>query len=148
MPNGNFIKQYRRQLIDLLPHLDILILHERSMIPFFLTKDNEDIVKIAKKHGIMIVYTQGARGATLITPTEVLSLSAHDVPQSKIIDKSGAQAAFAAGLLYSLNQGFSLQEAGNNGILLAEYVLQHVDYELVDEDVLYALSRKNKENSQ
>jgi sugar/nucleoside kinase (ribokinase family) len=143
IPEGRYIKRYRRELLGLLQYLDVIIMHERSLSLLFGTADDEELLRIAKKHGIMIAYTQSHKGATVVTPQEVVFFKAHDIPRDRIIDKRGAQAAFAAGLLHALNNGKSLREAGERGIILAEYVIQKVGYD-VDERLFYELSKDNQ----
>ncbi len=141
LPQGDYVKKYRRKFIELFDYIDILILHEKNVKSLFGVHQLNNLHNISKRYGMNIVYTQGRRGATIIDPVlGSIVLPTSNIDHDKILDKSGGQAAFTAGFLYGINNGLDIKNAGKKGIYLAEYIIQKIDYKIED-SVLNELSK-------
>ena len=84
---------------------------------------------IAKMCSIAIVKV-GARGSLIRKGTEEVHVEA--VPVKNVVDTTGAGDFFAAGFLYGLTCGYSLEKCGNIGSILSGEVIQVVGTELPD----------------
>lgn len=82
---------------------------------------------IAKMCSIAIVKV-GARGSLIRKGTEMVQVQA--APVEKVVDTTGAGDYFAAGFLYGLTCGYSLEKCGKIGSLLSKDVIQVVGTEL------------------
>lgn len=72
----------------------------------------------------MAAITVGAEGSWVITATDTIHVPA--VPVAKVVDTTGAGDLYAAGFLYGLTHGHSLDECGRLGSLAAAEVIGHV----------------------
>lgn len=82
---------------------------------------------IAKMCSIAIVKL-GARGSIIRKGTEEIRVEA--VPVEKVVDTTGAGDYFAAGFLYGLTCGYSLEKCARIGSLLSGDVIQVIGAEL------------------
>lgn len=76
---------------------------------------------IAKKCSIAIVKV-GANGSYIRKGTEEIKVSA--IPVEKVLDTTGAGDYFAAGFLYGLTCGYSLEKCAKIGSILSGNVIQ------------------------
>ena len=70
----------------------------------------------------------GARGSLIRKGTEVVRVQA--VPVEKVLDTTGAGDYFAAGFLYGLTCGYSLEKCAKIGSILSGDIIQVIGAEL------------------
>ncbi|MGB0922070.1 MAG: adenosine kinase [Alphaproteobacteria bacterium] len=109
------------KLID--THVDVLFANEEEAKALFGTDDFETSLAAAQKAADIAVITRSEKGATLARGDEVVNVPAK--PLGDVVDTTGAGDQFAAGVLYGLTQGKSLQEMGALGALAAGEVISH-----------------------
>ena len=91
-------------------------------------------VRNRRKHWIscqmcsIAIVKVGARGSLIRKGTEMVQVQA--APVEKVVDTTGAGDYFAAGFLYGLTCGYSLEKCGKIGSLLSKDVIQVVGTEL------------------
>ena len=91
-------------------------------------------VRNRRKHWISLpmcsiaIVKVGARGSLIRKGTEMVQVQA--APVEKVVDTTGAGDYFAAGFLYGLTCGYSLEKCGKIGSLLSKDVIQVVGTEL------------------
>ncbi len=100
-----FAKQYKDDFIKLTEQIDILIASQKSMFELLEVRDVQKMIDKARKLKILVLVTNGSKGAIAIRGSEVYYIKANTVESSKIIDKTGSQAAFAAGFLCNYIDG-------------------------------------------
>ena len=113
-------------MLSLLPRLqkryvDIVFANEEEAKAFTGEEPEEALRVIAKKCSIAIVKV-GANGSYIRKGTEEIKVSA--IPVEKVLDTTGAGDYFAAGFLYGLTCGYSLEKCAKIGSILSGNVIQ------------------------
>lgn len=108
-------------------YVDILFANEDEARAFTGKEAEKAAEELAQLCSIAIVKT-GAKGAIIKKGTETIHAEAEKVPQ--VIDTTGAGDFYAAGFLYGLIGGLSLQKCAKCGSLLAGEVIQTVGTDL------------------
>lgn len=121
-----YAKKYRDDFLSLIKKLDILIANEKSMLELAGTRDFDKMLQAVSKLGILTVITHGAKGAIAVKGSEIHYINASNAEPGKIVDKTGSQAAFAAGFLHAHIRGKSIQESGELGARVASYIIRQV----------------------
>lgn len=110
-------------------YVDIVFANEEEAKAFTGKEPEEALDIIAKMCSIAIVKV-GARGSLIRKGTEEVHVEA--VPVKNVVDTTGAGDFFAAGFLYGLTCGYSLEKCGNIGSILSGEVIQVIGTELPD----------------
>ena len=118
-------KAFFTQLIN--KYVDVVFANEQEAEAFTGLKASEAINEIAKLCSIAIVKER-KEGTHIRKGTEYIHVNAPDVEE--VIDTTGAGDFFAAGFLYGLSMGQSLERCAQIGTLLAGEVIQVVGTEL------------------
>ncbi|MCD8183431.1 MAG: adenosine kinase [Bacteroides sp.] len=108
-------------------YVDIVFANEEEAKAFTGKEPEEALDIIAKMCSIAIVKV-GARGSLIRKGTEEVRVEA--VPVQKVVDTTGAGDFFAAGFLYGLTCGYSLEKCGKIGSILSGEVIQVIGAEL------------------
>lgn len=111
-------------------YVDIVFANEEEAKAFTGKEPEEALDCIAKMCSVAIVKL-GARGALIRKGTEEMHVKATAV--ERVADTTGAGDFFAAGFLYGLTCGCSLEKCGKIGAILAGEVIQVIGTELPDE---------------
>ena len=110
-------------------YVDIVFANEEEAKAFTGKEPEEALDVIAKMCSIAIVKL-GARGSLIRKGTEEVYV--HAVTVDRVIDTTGAGDYFAAGFLYGLTCGYSLEKCGKIGAILSGEVIQVIGTELPD----------------
>lgn len=102
-------------------YVDIVFANEEEAKAFTGEEPEEALDAIAKMCSIAIVKL-GARGSLIRKGTETVQVDA--VPVDKVVDTTGAGDYFAAGFLYGLTCGYSLEKCGKIGSILSGNIIQ------------------------
>lgn len=108
-------------------YVDIVFANEEEAKAFTGKEPEEALDVIAKMCSIAIVKV-GADGSLVRKGTEEVYVKA--VPVKKVVDTTGAGDYFAAGFLYGLTCGYSLEKCGKIGSILSGEVIQTIGAEL------------------
>ena len=108
-------------------YVDIVFANEEEAKAFTGKEPEEALDIIAKMCSIAIVKL-GARGSIIRKGTEEIRVEA--VPVEKVVDTTGAGDYYAAGFLYGLTCGYSLEKCARIGSLLSGDVIQVIGAEL------------------
>lgn len=103
---------------------DILFANEVEIASLYQTSSFDDAVAQVRKDCELAALTRGPNGAVIVTPDRIVEIKA--APVSNVIDTTGAGDQFAAGLLYGLSQGLSLEKCGELAALAAAEVISHI----------------------
>lgn len=106
-------------LID--KYVDIVFANEEEAKAFTGKEPEESLGLIGKLCSIAVVKV-GANGSYIRKGTEEIKVSAIKV--DKVVDTTGAGDYFAAGFLYGLTCGYSLEKCAKIGSILSGYVIQ------------------------
>ncbi|MCI1647957.1 MAG: adenosine kinase [Bacteroides sp.] len=108
-------------------YVDIVFANEEEAKAFTGKEPREALADIAKQCSIAVVKV-GSKGAIVRKGTEEVKVNA--IPVGKVVDTTGAGDYFAAGFLYGLTCGYSLEKCAKIGSLLSGGVIQVVGTEL------------------
>ncbi len=119
------VDRHRHDFLDLVEnHVDILFANEEEIKSLFMQDDFYDAISAISKHVEIAAVTRSEKGAIIIANDEQIKIDA--IPVEKVIDTTGAGDQFAAGFLYGLTEGKSLEECGKLGAIAAAEVISHM----------------------
>ena len=108
-------------------YVDIVFANEEEAKAFTGKEPEEALDVIAKMCSIAIVKL-GARGSLIRKGTEEVHV--HAVTVDRVIDTTGAGDYFAAGFLYGLTCGYSLEKCGKIGSILSGSIIRVIGAEM------------------
>ena len=108
-------------------YVDIVFANEEEAKAFTGKEPEEALDIIAKMCSIAIVKV-GARGSLIRKGTEMVQVQA--APVEKVVDTTGAGDYFAAGFLYGLTCGYSLEKCGKIGSILSGSIIRVIGAEM------------------
>lgn len=113
------MRPYIDELLD--QGVDILIANEDEAMAYTKETSEEKSFEVLRKRAPLVVYKLGARGSRIAEGSKV-----HEIATDKVqaLDTTGAGDLWAAGFLYGLSQGQSLDKAGALGSKVAKEVVQ------------------------
>ncbi|MGN7438789.1 MAG: adenosine kinase [Alcanivorax sp.] len=119
------VDRHRHDFLQLVEnHVDILFANEDEIKSLFLQDNFDDAVSAISEHVEIAAITRGEKGAVIIANGEKIEIPAQKV--ENVIDTTGAGDQFAAGFLYGLTEGKSLEECGKLGVIAAAEVISHI----------------------
>ncbi|MEX6632723.1 adenosine kinase [Hyphococcus lacteus] len=105
-------------------NVDILLANDVEAAALFETDDIEAIAEKARKLCPLTAVTRSEQGSVLI-PRDGDIVYVDAIPPTALVDTTGAGDAYAAGLLFGLARGFSLDKAGKLGSIAACEIISH-----------------------
>lgn len=103
---------------------DILFSNEAEIGALFPGKSLEEIIDHVQGKADIVVITRGEHGSIILTPNERVEVKAQSV--AKVVDTTGAGDLYAAGFLYGMVKGLSLEACGNLGSACAAAIIQQL----------------------
>ena len=101
---------------------DMILRANEEEAKAFTGKEPEEALEIIGKLCSIAIVKIGCRGSLIRKGTEEVRVSA--IPVKKVIDTTGAGDYFAAGFLYGLTCGYSLEKCAKIGSILSGNVIQ------------------------
>ena len=114
------INQNKDELHKIVPRADILFANEEELEALIGSRDDEAALDLAEEMDI-VCLKRGIRGSTIFSCGERFSIPCYSV---KVVDTTGAGDFYAAGVLFGLSRGKSVEEAGHLGAKLAGKVVE------------------------
>ena len=114
------IKQNKDELHKIVPRADMLFANEEELEALAGSRDDEAALDLAEEMDI-VCLKRGIRGSTIFSCGERFSIPCYSV---KVVDTTGAGDFYAAGVLFGLSRGKSVEEAGHLGAKLAGKVVE------------------------
>lgn len=108
------------ELLD--EYVDMVFANEEEAEAFTGTDDPETCLEELSKYADLVAIKYGAEGAVIRRGEETCRVAA--VPVHEVVDTTGAGDMWAAGFLFGLGGGKSLEHCGNFGSLLGAAVVQ------------------------
>jgi len=116
------VDRWRDEFVELIDrHVDILIANEVEVTSLYRVNDFEEAVEEARRHCRTAALTRGPDGSVLVSGRELHRIAAG--PVERLVDSTGAGDLYAAGLLYGLTHGWSLEACGRLASLAAARIL-------------------------
>ena len=120
------VDRYRDEFNELIDTgaVDVVFGNEHEICSLYETEDHDLAIKTLQALSNLAVITKGKNGTVVATADEIIAVPAHQVP--KVIDRTGAGDLFAAGFLFGMTHGHSLEDCAKLGGLAAAEVIQHI----------------------
>ena len=118
-------RDFFRQLLE--QHTDIVFANEEEA-KAYTGEEAEAAVQALGSICHTAVVKVGKQGSIIRRGSETVQVPA--IPVEKVVDTTGAGDYFAAGFLYGLTNGYTLEQSGKIGSLLAGEVIQVIGTEL------------------
>ena len=104
--------------------VDTLFANRDELLRLYETDDIESAFEQVGEHVALACITMGTLGSMLIDNGRQIKIPAYEV--GRVVDTTGAGDQYAAGVLFGVSQGRSLEECGRLGSLAAAEVISHV----------------------
>jgi len=118
------VDRYRDEFRDLVEqHIDIVFANEDEICSLYQVEKFDDALQQVRGHCKIAALTRSEKGSVIISGDEVHVIDA--APVKKVVDTTGAGDAYAAGFLYGLTQGMSLDQCGRLGGIASAEVISH-----------------------
>ena len=122
LPNPDAIAAGRDELLARLDDsIDILFGNEEEMLALYGSDDFAQAVAAARGNDYLAALTRSEKGATLVQGDVMLEVPAQRVEP---VDSTGAGDLYAAGLLYGLARGWSLERSGTLASRTAAHIIE------------------------
>jgi len=119
------VDRHRGALIGFIDtEVDVVFANEDEITALFETRDFDAAVRAIGDRARIAAVTRGAKGSVVIAGGQVHEIEAF--PVEKVVDTTGAGDQYAAGFLYGLSQGRSMDHCGRLGSLAAAEVIAHL----------------------
>ena len=111
-------KEFLKELV--MHHSDIVFVNEVEAKEFTGLEEKDAVVELAK-HADIAVVKLGVRGSLICKGKNIISVDSHP---AETLDTTGAGDSYAAGFLYGFCNGWTLENSGKLGSLLASKVVE------------------------
>ena len=119
------VVRYRDEFMSLVEnHVDILFANEAELKELTQISDTDQAIEALRGKCDIIAVTLGEKGSAIITANDTLRIAA--VAPTQLVDTTGAGDSYAAGFLFGLTEGKSLQECGRLGSIAASEIISHM----------------------
>lgn len=120
------VDRHRDEFLDLIRNsVDILIANESEITSLYQVATFEEAARLAQVDTHLAALTRSAKGSVIYAQgQEPIAIPA--APVDSVVDATGAGDLYAAGFLYGLASGLSLDVAGRLGSLAAAEVISHI----------------------
>jgi sugar/nucleoside kinase (ribokinase family) len=103
--------------------VDILLANEAELTALFEVSSFDAAVRALRGRAKLAAITRGEQGSTVIAGDAIHDIAA--APVQKVVDTTGAGDQYAAGFLFGLAKGRSLDVCGRLGSIAAAEVISH-----------------------
>jgi len=120
------VDRYRDEFLELMRSgtVDIVFANEAELKSLYQTSDLDSAVSAIREDCELAAVTLGEEGSMVITREKTVAVDA--MPIDELVDTTGAGDLFAAGFLYGLTNGHTMDNCARLGSLAASEVIQHI----------------------
>ncbi|MFV0299081.1 MAG: adenosine kinase [Hyphomicrobiaceae bacterium] len=119
------VERHRAEFLDLIKaDIDILLANESEIKSLYKTQNFEDAVRNVKGHCDTVALTRSAKGSLILAGDRAATIAPE--PVNRVMDSTGAGDLYAAGFLYGLTHGRSLEDSGRLASIAAAEIISHV----------------------
>lgn len=104
--------------------VDILFANQAELASLYETDDLDACIAAVRSEVELGCITLGKKGSLLVTRDDVVEIVAEEIAEP--VDTTGAGDQYAAGVLFGIAKGLSLEKSGYLGSLAAAEVIAHV----------------------
>lgn len=118
------VERHRGALLGFMEsQVDLVFANESEITALFETDDFDAAVNQIRRQVKLAAVTCGSKGSVIVRGDETVTIPAY--PVDKVVDTTGAGDQYAAGFMFGLSQGRSLEVCGRLGSMAAAEVISH-----------------------
>ncbi len=118
------VDRHRESFVHLVrTHCDLVFANESELLALYETEDFDEAVTQIRNDSQIAAITRSSKGSVIISGSDTWVAPVTAAP---VVDATGAGDQYAAGVLYGVTHGLSLQEAAKLGNLCAGEVISHI----------------------
>jgi sugar/nucleoside kinase (ribokinase family) len=119
------VDRHRAEFLQLVKkQVDILFANEAEIMSLYETHSFDLAAQRAKADTKFAALTRSEKGSVILAGGEAITIPA--APVEQVVDTTGAGDLYAAGFLFGVARGLSMERAGRLGSLAAAEVISHV----------------------
>lgn len=119
------VERHRAEFLEFIRgQVDILIANESEITALYQTKNFDDAARRARVDAKLVVVTRSGKGSVVFADTKATTIAPQ--PVRAVVDTTGAGDLYAAGFLFGLSAGKSLEICGRLGSLAAAEAISHM----------------------
>jgi sugar/nucleoside kinase (ribokinase family) len=119
------VDRHRAEFLDLIrTSVDILFANEAEVASLYRANSFDEAARHAQADTKLAALTRSEMGSVILSQGKTLAIPA--APVAKVVDTTGAGDLYAAGFLFGIARGRSLETAGRLGSLAAAEVISHI----------------------
>lgn len=118
------VDRHRESFIHLIrTHCDLVFANEAELLAVYETHDFDAAVTQIRNDSQIAAITRSSKGSVILSGSDTWIAPVTSAP---VVDATGAGDQYAAGVLYGVTHGLTLQEAASLGNLCAGEVISHI----------------------
>ena len=118
------VVRHRAEFLQLVEnHVDVLFANDAEIEALFETPDRNEAVARLREYTDLAAITLGSRGSLVVSSDAVFDVAVE--PVERVVDTTGAGDLYAAGFLFGLTRGASLEQCGRLGSIAAAEIITH-----------------------
>ena len=118
------VDRHRDSFVHLIrTHCDLVFANEAELLAIYETQDVGEAVSQIREDSRIAAITRSSKGSVIVSGSETWTAP---VAAATVADATGAGDQYAAGVLYGVTHGLSLQQAAMLGNLCAGEVISHI----------------------
>ena len=119
------VDRHRAEFLELIrASVDILFANEAEITSLYQTSSFDEAARRAQADTKLAALTRSEKGSVILSEGKSLVVPA--APVSEVVDTTGAGDLYAAGFLFGIATGRSLETAGRLGSLAAAEIISHI----------------------
>ena len=118
------VDRHRESFVHLIrTHCDLVFANEAELLAIYETDDFDKAVSQIRNDSQIAAITRASKGSVIVSGSDTWVAP---VTSAHVMDATGAGDQYAAGVLYGITHGLSLQESATLGNLCAREVISHI----------------------
>ncbi len=118
------VERHRESFVHLVrTHCDLVFANEEELLTLYQTQDFDAAVNQIRNDSQIAAITRSSKGSVIVSGSDTWVAPVTSAP---VVDATGAGDQYAAGVLYGITHGLSLQESARLGNLCAGEVISHI----------------------
>lgn len=118
------VDRHRESFVQLIrTHCDLVFANEAELLAIYETDDFDTAVNRIRADSQIAAITRSSKGSVIVSGADTWEAP---VTPAHVMDATGAGDQYAAGVLYGITHGLSLQDAAMLGNLCASEVISHI----------------------
>ena len=118
------VDRHRDSFVHLIrTHCDLVFANEAELMAIYQTDNFEEALNQIRNDSQIAAITRSSKGSVIVSGSDTWTAPVTSAP---VVDATGAGDQYAAGVLYGITHGLSLQESARLGNLCAGEVISHI----------------------